>query len=68
MDFSKVNKRDLYTDLVKVACFHIVANILMGTTYGEPMLSQRFIHSLLFTLIGFATYHILIAPRLLPVL
>ena len=48
MDFSKVNKRDLYTDLVKVACFHIVANILMGTTYGEPMLSQRFIHSLLF--------------------
>ena len=68
MDFSKVNRKDLITDLVKVACFHIVANILMGYKFGEPQLSERFVYSLVFTLVGFATYHILIAPRLLPML
>ena len=68
MDFSKVNKRDLITDLVKVACFHIVASILMGIVYSEPSLTPRFLVSLTTILIGFATYHIFIAPRLLPML
>lgn len=68
MDFSKVNKKDLITDLVKIACFNIVANILMNMRYNEPLLSERFIYSLVFILTGFATYHIVIAPRLLPTL
>ena len=68
MDFSKVNKKDLITDLVKIACFNIVANILMNMRYREPLLDEKFIYSLAFILIGFATYHILIAPRLLPTL
>ena len=68
MDFSKVNKKDLITDLVKIACFNIVANILMNMRYNEPLLDEKFIYSLAFILIGFATYHILIAPRLLPTL
>jgi hypothetical protein len=66
MDFSKVNKKDLITDLVKIACFNIVANILMNMRYGEPLLSERFIYSLAFILIGFATYHIFLAPQLIP--
>ena len=66
MDFSKVNKKDLITDLVKIACFNIVANILMNMRYNEPLLSERFIYSLVFILTGFATYHIVIAPQLLP--
>jgi len=65
MDFSKVNKKDLITDLVKIACFNIVANILMNMRYREPLLDEKFIYSLAFILIGFATYHILIAPSLL---
>jgi len=66
MDFSKVNKRDLVTDLVKVACFNIVANILMSIRYKEPLLEEKFIYSLAFILIGFAVYHVLIAPQLVP--
>jgi len=66
MDFSKVNKRDLITDLVKVACFNIVANILMNVRYQEPLLNEKFIYSLVFILTGFAVYHIIIAPHLVP--
>ncbi len=66
MDLSKVNRKALITDLVKVACFNIVANILMNVRYGEPMLSEKFIYSLVFILAGFAIYHIVIAPRLEP--
>lgn len=66
MDFSKVNKKDLITDLVKVACFNIVANILMNVRYQEPLLNEKFIYSLVFILTGFAVYHIVIAPQLLP--
>jgi len=65
MDFSKVNKKDLITDLVKIACFNIVANILMSIRYEEPLLSEKFLYSLTFILTGFAVYHIIIAPRLL---
>ena len=66
MDLSKVNRKALIIDLVKVACFNIVANILMNVRYGEPVLSEKFIYSLIFILAGFATYHIVIAPRLEP--
>jgi len=66
MDFSKVNKKDLITDLVKVAIFNIVANILMNVRYQEPLLGEKFIYSLVFILTGFAIYHILVAPQLVP--
>ena len=66
MDLSKVNKKDLITDLVKVACFNIVANILMSMRYNEPLLEEKFLYSLAFILIGFAVYHVIIAPQLLP--
>lgn len=66
MDLSKVNKKDLITDLVKIACFNIVANILMSMRYNEPLLEEKFLYSLAFILIGFAVYHVIIAPQLLP--
>ena len=66
MDFSKVNRKDLITDLVKIACFNIVANILMNVRYQEPLLSEKFLYSLAFILTGFAVYHIIIAPHLVP--
>lgn len=68
MDFSKVNRKALIIDLVKVACFNIVANLLMNVRYGEPALSEKFNYSLIFILAGFAVYHIFIAPRLEPTL
>jgi hypothetical protein len=68
MDFSKVNRKDLITDLVKVATFNVVAHILMNMRYGEPLFNERFIYYTTFILIGFATYHIFIAPRLVPTL
>ena len=68
MDFSKVNRKDLIIDLVKFACFNIVANILMNVRYQEPIFSEKFVYSLVFLLTGFAVYHIVIAPRLLPTL
>jgi len=68
MDFSKVNKRDLITDLIKVACFQIVASVAMGLSYSEPILNEKFLYSLFFILLGFTTYHVVIAPRLLPLL
>ena len=60
MNFSKVNKKDLISDLVKVATFNIVAHVLMGVTYNEPVLSEKFVYSLIFTLLGFALYHVFI--------
>lgn len=65
MDFSKVNKRDLISDLVKVATFNIVAHVLMGSTYNEPMFSEKFVYSLIFILLGFAVYHVFIHRRLM---
>jgi hypothetical protein len=65
MDFSKVNKRELISDLVKVATFNIVAHVLMGSTYNEPILGEKFIYSLIFILLGFAVYHVLIHRRLM---
>jgi len=65
MDLSKVDKKSLITDLVKIACFNIVANLLMSIRYEEPLLSEKFLYSLTFILTGFAVYHIIIAPRLL---
>jgi hypothetical protein len=66
MDFSKVNRKDLIIDLVKFACFNIVANILMNVRDQEPIFSEKFVYSLVFLLTGFAVYHIVIAPQLLP--
>lgn len=68
MDFSKVNKKALIIDLTKVACFNIVAHILMNMRYGEPLFNEKFIYSLAFILAGFAVYHVFIAPRLEPTL
>jgi len=58
MDLSKVNKRALFSDLVKVATFNIVAHVLMGLRFDEPLFSEKFIYSLIFILIGFTVYHV----------
>jgi hypothetical protein len=58
MDFSKVNKKALISDLVKVATFNIVAHVLMGLRFDEPIFSEKFVYSLIFILIGFTVYHV----------
>ena len=63
MDFSKVNKRALFSDLVKVATFNIVAHVLMGLRFDDPLFSEKFIYSLLFTLIGFTVYYVVLDPH-----
>jgi|UniRef100_A0A6C0H1B6 hypothetical protein len=68
MNFSKVDRKGLIIDLVKVACFNIVANILMSVRYNEPLLNEKFVYSLVFILTGFAVYHLFIGPRLEPTL
>ena len=63
MDLSKVNKKDLFSDLVKVATFNIVAHVLMGLRFDEPLFSEKFIYSLLFILIGFTVYYVVLDPH-----
>ena len=58
MNFSKVNKKALISDLVKVATFNIVAHVLMGLRFDEPLFSEKFLYSLIFILIGFTVYHV----------
>jgi hypothetical protein len=65
MDFSKVDKKSLMSDLVKVATFNIIAHVLMGSTYNEPIFSEKFVYSLIFILLGFAVYHVFIHRRLM---
>lgn len=64
MDLSKVNKKDLFSDLVKVATFNIVAHVLMGLRFNEPLFSEKFIYSLIFILIGFTVYHVALDPHI----
>lgn len=61
--FKNLDKTGLITDLVKVATFNIVANILMNLRFGEPLLDQKFLYSLVFILVGFAAYHIFLHRR-----
>jgi len=58
--FDKVNKKALIGDLAKVATFNLVAHFLMHIRFNEPILSEKFIYSLVFILLGFATYHYLL--------
>jgi hypothetical protein len=64
MDLSKVDRKGLIIDLVKVATFNIVAHILMNMRYGDPLFNEKFIYSLVFILAGFVFYHIFVGPRL----
>lgn len=61
----KLNKKALFSDLVKVATFNIVANFLMYLRFSEPLLDEKFINSLVFILIGFTTYYILLDYQVL---
>jgi len=62
--FDKVNKKALLSDLAKVATFNLVAHFLMHVRFNEPILSEKFIYSLVFILLGFATYHYLLDAHL----
>ena len=61
----KLNKKALFSDLVKVATFNIVANLLMHLRFNEPLLDEKFLYSLVFILIGFTTYYILLDYQVL---
>jgi hypothetical protein len=63
MDLRKVNKKALVEDLVKVATFQIVAHVLMSYKYGEELFNDKFVYSVIFTLIGFTVYHVLLDSR-----
>jgi hypothetical protein len=52
-----VNKKALIGDLAKVATFNLVAHFLMSLRFNEPLLSEKFVYSLVFILLGFAVYH-----------
>jgi len=56
----KVNKKALLGDIAKVATFNLVAHFLMHLRFNEPLFSEKFIYSLVFILLGFATYHYLL--------
>ena len=58
--FDKVNKKALLSDLAKVATFNLVAHFLMHVRFNEPIFSEKFVYSLVFILLGFATYHYLL--------
>ena len=60
MDLSKVDKKALVGDLVKVATFNIVAHALMSYKYGDELFNEKFVYSLIFILIGFAIYHVVL--------
>jgi hypothetical protein len=65
MDFSKVDKKALFSDLVKVATFNIFAHLLISSTYNEPLFAEKFVYSLVYILMGFAVYHVLIHKHLM---
>jgi hypothetical protein len=64
MDLSKVNKKALIKDLVFFGTFNFVAHILMNMRYNDPLLSEKFIYSLAFVLIGITVYHVFVEARL----
>lgn len=56
----QVNRKALIGDLAKVATFNLVAHFLMHLRFNEPLFSEKFVYSLVFILLGFATYHYLL--------
>jgi len=64
MDFSKVNRKQLIKDLVFFSVFHSVAHVLMNMRFGDPLLSEKFIYSLVFILAGVSVYHLFVDSRL----
>ena len=61
--FGKVNKKALIGDLAKVATFNLLVHFLMHLRFNEPLFSEKFIYSLVFILLGFATYHFFLDSR-----
>ena len=62
---SETDRKRMISDLLKAMTVAIVSHVMKSQVTGKPMFDDEFIYSLLFTLAGFAAYHI-ITVNLIP--
>ena len=60
---SKVDKYSLTHDLIKVALFQTLLHLALSHRDSTPIFDYKFLYQTFFILLGFATYHIFVDPR-----
>ena len=69
-DSSKVNTKDMRTDLIKNAVVVIVSRLLKfyvldnASGKGEQVFNQDFVYSLVFLLLGFVAFYVVVQPAM----